>query len=43
MDVEAYKGNDDIPAGFMISGVVYDVSTGLIEVVVPPSRLRLGA
>ena len=42
MDVEAYKSNEDIPPGFMISGLVYDISTGLIEVVVPPSQLRLG-
>jgi carbonic anhydrase len=42
MDVEAYKSNEDIPGGFMISGLVYDVSTGVIEVVVPPSQLRLG-
>ena len=43
MDVEAYRSNEEIPGGFMISGLVYDVATGLIEVVVPPSRLRLGA
>jgi len=40
MDVAAYKANQSIPAGFMISGLVYDVLTGQIEVVVPPSRLR---
>jgi len=42
MDVEAYKSNEDIPGGFMISGLLYDVSTGEIEVVVPPSQLRAG-
>jgi carbonic anhydrase len=40
MDVAAYKANDKIPGGFMISGIVYDVSTGKIDVIVPPSRLR---
>lgn len=40
MDVAAYKANKDIPGGFMISGLVYDVSTGKIEIVVPPSQLR---
>ncbi len=40
MDVAAYKANKDIPGGFMISGLVYDVATGKIEIVVPPSRLR---
>ncbi|WP_255551349.1 carbonic anhydrase [Granulicella sp. dw_53] len=41
MDIAAYKANPALPAGFMISGLVYDISTGKIEVVVPPSRLRL--
>lgn len=41
MDVAAYKANNDIPSGFMISGLVYDVSTGKIEVIVPPGRLRV--
>jgi hypothetical protein len=27
--------------GFMISGLVQDVSTGKIEIVVPPSQLRM--
>jgi carbonic anhydrase len=26
-----------LPAGFLVSGLVYDVNTGLIEVVVPPA------
>jgi carbonic anhydrase len=40
MDVDAYKANPDLPGGFMISGLVYDVSTGKIEVIVPPAKLR---
>jgi carbonic anhydrase len=41
MDVAAYKAYPDIPGGFMISGLVYDIATGKIEIIVPPSRLRL--
>jgi carbonic anhydrase len=40
LDVAALKANPDLSGGFMISGVVYDVVTGRIEVVVPPSLLR---
>jgi carbonic anhydrase len=40
MDVAAYKANPDLPGGFMISGIVYDVGTGRIETVVPPNLLR---
>ena len=41
MDVAAYKANEDVPGGFMISGLVYDVFTGKIEIVVPPSQLPI--
>jgi carbonic anhydrase len=41
MDVAAYKANPALPGGFMISGLVYDVSNGKIDIVVPPDRLRL--
>jgi carbonic anhydrase len=41
MDVAAYKANPDIPGGFIISGIVYDIATGKIEIIVAPSRLRL--
>jgi carbonic anhydrase len=40
MDVAAYKADLDIPSGFLISGLVYDIATGKVEVVVPPSLLR---
>jgi carbonic anhydrase len=40
MDIAAYKANQEIPGGFMISGLVYDVSSGKIEVIVPPGLLR---
>ena len=42
MDIAAYRAVHDIPGGFMISGVVYDVATGKIEVIVPPALLRAG-
>lgn len=39
-DVAAIKANPFLPASFLVSGLVYDVATGLIDVVVPPSPLR---
>ena len=39
-DVAEIKANPFLPAGFIVSGLVYDVATGLIETVVAPSRLR---
>ena len=44
IDVAALKANPKLPATFMVTGLVYDVATGLIETVVPPAPLRsLGA
>lgn len=40
LDVAALKANPDLSGGFMVSGVVYDVATGRIDIVVPPSLLR---
>lgn len=40
LDIAAYRTNTAIPGGYMVSGLVYDVSTGKIKVVVPPSLLR---
>ena len=40
MDIAAYRANTAIPGGYLVSGLVYDVATGKIEVVVPPSLLR---
>jgi carbonic anhydrase len=40
MDIAAYRANKEIPGGFMVSGLVYDVTTGRVEVVVPPALLR---
>ncbi|MBB5059643.1 carbonic anhydrase [Granulicella aggregans] len=40
MDIAAYRANTAIPGGYMVSGLVYDVLTGKIEVVVQPCLLR---
>jgi carbonic anhydrase len=40
LDVAAIKANPFLPAEFLVSGCVYDVATGLIDVVVPPALLR---
>ena len=34
------KGNPLLPGGFLVTGLVYDVTTGRIEIVVPPALLR---
>jgi carbonic anhydrase len=36
IDVAALRSNPNFPAGFTVSGVVYDVETGRVETVVPP-------
>ena len=40
IDVAALKGNPLLPGGFLVTGLVYDVTTGRIEVVVPPALLH---
>ena len=40
MDVATLRAITALPASWMISGVNYDVTTGLAEVVVPPAPLR---
>ncbi|MDE1181096.1 carbonic anhydrase [Paraburkholderia sp.] len=40
LDVASLKANPNLPGGFTVSGLVYDVKTGLVETVVPPARLR---
>jgi carbonic anhydrase len=39
-DVATIKANPFLPAAFLVSGLVYDVTTGLIDVVVPPAPIR---
>jgi len=40
VDVAALKANPQLPGGFLVTGLVYDVHTGKVEVVVPPALLR---
>jgi carbonic anhydrase len=40
VDVAALRAIPALPAAWLISGLVYDVATGLVEVVVPPTRIR---
>ena len=40
VDVAALKANPNLPGGFTVTGLVYDVTTGLIETVVPSGLLR---
>jgi carbonic anhydrase len=39
-DVAALRAIPALPAGWLLSGLVYDVATGLVEVVVPPAPIR---
>jgi carbonic anhydrase len=43
IDVAALKANPQLPGGFLVTGMVYDVDTGKVEVVVPPALLRAEA
>jgi len=40
VDVAALKANPMLPANWTVTGLVYDVTTGLVEVVVPPNTIR---
>lgn len=40
VDVKAIKANPSMPGGFLVAGLVYDVTTGLVDVVVPAAPLR---
>jgi len=40
VDVATLKANPALPAPWLVSGLVYDVTTGLVDVVVPPAPLR---
>jgi carbonic anhydrase len=39
-DVALLRAIPELPRGWLISGLVYDVATGLVEIVVPPALLR---
>jgi carbonic anhydrase len=40
VDVAALKATPALPGNWLISGLVYDVTTGLVEVVMPSAPLR---
>ncbi|WP_346831696.1 carbonic anhydrase [Pseudomonas abietaniphila] len=40
IDVAKLKANPSLPGGFTVTGLVYDVATGRVNVVVPPAQLR---
>ncbi len=40
IDVAKLKSNPNLPGGFLVSGLVYDVATGKVETIVPPEFLR---
>jgi carbonic anhydrase len=41
LDVAALKANPNLPGGFTVTGLVYDVTTGRIDTVVPAGLLRI--
>ncbi len=43
LDVAWLRAIPSLPAEWLISGLVYDVATGLVEIVVPPARNRVAA
>jgi carbonic anhydrase len=40
VDVAALRAIPALPAKWLVSGLVYDVATGLIEIVIPPAPIR---
>ena len=42
-DVASLRAIPALPSGWLISGLVYDVATGLVEVVVPAAPIRAAA
>jgi len=39
-DVASLRATLALPGEWLVSGLVYDVATGLVEIVVPPARIR---
>jgi carbonic anhydrase len=40
VDVAALRTIPGLPGEWLVSGLVYDVATGLVEIAVPPARIR---
>lgn len=43
VDVAVLRAIPTLPSAWLVSGLVYDVATGLVEVVVPPAPIRTSA
>ena len=41
LDVASLRAVPALPGEWLISGLVYDVATGLVEIVVPPAPIRI--
>jgi carbonic anhydrase len=39
-DVATLRATPALPGAWLVSGLVFDVATGLIDIVVPPTPLR---
>jgi carbonic anhydrase len=40
LDVAALKASPDLPGALVVTGMVYDVATGVVQTVVPPAPVR---
>jgi len=40
VDVALLRAIPALPSEWLVSGLVYDVATGLVEIVVPPTPIR---
>jgi carbonic anhydrase len=40
VDVALLRSIPALPGDWLVSGLIYDVATGLVEIVVPPARIR---
>lgn len=40
LDIATLKANPKLPPAITVTGLVYDVATGIVKTVVPPARLR---
>ena len=40
VDVALLRAIPALPGEWLVSGLIYDVATGLAEIVVPPARIR---
>jgi len=43
VDVALLRAIPQLPSDWLISGLIYDVATGIVEIVVPPAQIRAAA